>query len=66
MPIRRRRDNNNWLIDFTPSHGGRIRKTVDEKFTKRQVEAMERKLRQTEEESPKKRNAKVLHIDGVI
>lgn len=52
MPVRRRPDNGNWLIDFTASHGRRIRKTIDGSLAKRKVEALERQFRQAEEEAP--------------
>ncbi len=60
MPVRRRADNGNWLIDFTTSTGQRIRKTRSASFTKRQVEAMERELRRAAEEtgSGKKRGGR--------
>ncbi len=55
MPVRRRKDNQNWIIDFTTSTGRRVRKTVSTALTKRQVEAMERDLRRAEEAGPEKK-----------
>lgn len=51
MSIRRRQDTGNWLIDFTTTDGRRVRKTISGRgFTKRRVEAMERRIRKEEEE----------------
>lgn len=57
MPVRRRTDNGNWLIDFTDERG-RCRKTIDRQHTKRQVEGMERRFRQERAEGTAKRRGR--------
>ena len=61
MSVSRRSDTGNWLIDFTDRFG-RVRKTVSrEKYTKRQAEALERRLRREREEGKSQQRRSAQH-----